>query len=147
VTGIDIVREQIRIAAGQPLGFDQEGVRLFGHAIECRITAEDPETLLPAPGRVEAYHPPGGPGVRVDSALYAGYRVPPFYDSLIAKLVVHDVDRQQCLRRLARSLAEFVIDGMPSTLRLLREIVESEQMHGGDYDIGWLERFLEQRRR
>jgi len=146
ITGIDIVREQIRAAAGLPLGFDQDGVRLFGHAIECRINAEDPETMLPSPGRVEAYHPPGGPGVRIDSALYAGYRVPPFYDSLIAKLVVHDTDRQQCLRRLARSLGEFVIDGMPSTLRLLREIVESEQMHGGDYDIGWLERFLERRR-
>ncbi len=145
VTGLDIVREQIRVAAGMPLGLDQEAVRLMGHAIECRINAEDPDTMMPAPGEVQAYHPPGGPGVRIDSALYAGYRVPPYYDSLIAKLVVHDVDRQQCLRRLARSLGEYVIGGMPSTLPLLRDIVESEQMHTGAYDIGWLGRFLEKR--
>jgi len=147
VTGVDLVREQIQIAAGEPLSVDQEEVRIAGHAIECRITAEDPETLLPAPGQVLTYHPPGGPGVRVDSALYAGYRVPPYYDSLIAKLVVHDRDRGQCLRRVSRSLGEYVIDGMPTTIRLLRAIVEDEQIHLGAYDVGWLERFLESRRR
>ena len=146
ITGVDIVREQIRIAAGEPLSVRQEEVRLAGHAIEVRITAEDPDTLLPAPGRVATYHPPGGPGVRVDSALYTGYRVPPFYDSLIAKLIVHDVDRPRCLRRLSRSLAEYVIDGMPSTIRLLRALLEEEQMRTGDYDVGWLERFLDSRR-
>ncbi len=146
ITGVDIVREQIRIAAGEPLSVRQDEVRLSGHAIEVRITAEDPDTLLPAPGRVATYHPPGGPGVRVDSALYTGYRVPPFYDSLIAKLIVHDVDRPRCLRRLSRSLSEYVIDGMPSTIRLLRALLEEEQMRSGDYDVGWLERFLDSRR-
>jgi acetyl-CoA carboxylase biotin carboxylase subunit len=146
ITGVDLVREQIRIASGEPLGFDQEDLSIRGHAIEFRITAEDPRTLLPAPGTVGAWHPPGGPGVRVDSHLYAGYTIPPYYDSLIAKLVVHDTDRSRCLARARRSLGEFVIDGTPSTIPLLRAIVEAEQMHTGAYDIGWLERFLGERR-
>ncbi|GBD43252.1 Biotin carboxylase [bacterium HR40] len=146
ITGVDLVREQIRIAAGEPLDFDQDDLEIRGHAMEFRITAEDPETMLPAPGRVTAWHPAGGPGVRVDSHLYAGYTIPPYYDSLIAKLVVHDRDRPRCLARARRSLGEFVVDGTPSTMSLLRAIVESEQMLTGTYDIGWLERFLEARR-
>ncbi len=146
ITDVDIVREQIRIAAGEPLAFDQDDLRIEGHAIEFRITAEDPETLLPAPGRITHWHPPGGPGVRVDSHVYAGYTVPPYYDSLIAKLVVHDRDRTACLRRAARSLAECVVDGIPSTIPLLRTIVEHEAMHLGRVDTGWLERLLEERR-
>ncbi len=145
ITDVDIVREQIRIAAGEPLGFDQEELRIEGHAIEFRITAEDPATFLPTPGRVTHWHPPGGPGVRVDSHLYAGYTVPPYYDSLIAKLVVHDRDRMSCLKRAARSLAECVVDGIPSTIPLLRTIVEDEAVHLGRVDTGWLERWMEAR--
>jgi acetyl-CoA carboxylase, biotin carboxylase subunit len=142
VTGIDLVREQIRIAAGGRLGITQADVRFEGHAIECRINAEDPRSLLPSPGKVTAYHPPGGPGVRTDSALYAGYTVPPHYDSLIAKLIVHDVDRAACIRRLERSLREFVIDGIPSSIPLLRAIFEEEDVRTGEVDTGWLGRFL-----
>jgi acetyl-CoA carboxylase biotin carboxylase subunit len=143
VTGIDLVREQIRIAAGEPLGYGQDAIRFTGHAIECRVNAEDPATLIPRAGRVSAYHPPGGPGVRVDSALYAGYAVPSHYDSLIAKLIVHDVDRAACLRRAERALAECVIDGIPSNIPLLRALVTSEAVAKGDYDTGWLGRFLD----
>ena len=143
ITGIDLVREQIRIAAGEPLGFDQDDIAIRGHAIEFRITAEDPQTLLPMPGTVTTWHPPGGPGVPVDSHLYAGYVIPPYYDSLIAKLIVHDTDRRRCLARARRSLSECVIDGTPSNIPLLRAIVESEQMQTAAYDVGWLERFLQ----
>jgi acetyl-CoA carboxylase, biotin carboxylase subunit len=142
VTGLDLVREQIKAAAGLPLGFDQSAVRLTGHAIECRINAEDPRTLVPSPGRVTAYHPPGGPGVRVDSALYAGYSVPPNYDSLIAKLIVHDVDRDACLRRLDRGLAECVIDGISTTVPLLRAVLAADDVRATKYDTAWLGRFL-----
>jgi acetyl-CoA carboxylase, biotin carboxylase subunit len=142
VTGLDLVREQIKIASGQPLGFTQKDVRFTGHAIECRINAEDPETLAPTPGRVTAYHAPGGPGVRVDSALYAGYTVPPYYDSLIAKLIVHDENREACLRRVDRSLAECVIDGISSTVPLLRTVLAEPDIRSLDYDTGWLGRFL-----
>ena len=142
VTGIDLVREQIRIAAGGRLSFTQADVRITGHAIECRVNAEDPRSMLPSPGTVTTYHPPGGPGVRVDSALYAGYTVPPYYDSLIGKLIVHDVDRAACIRRLERSLAEYVIDGIPSSIPLLRAVFEEEDVRTGDIDTGWLGRFL-----
>ena len=142
VTGIDLVREQIRIAAGGRLDLRQEDVRFTGHAIECRVNAEDPRTLVPSPGTVTTYHPPGGPGVRVDSALYAGYTVPPYYDSLIAKLIVHDVDRAACIRRLERSLAEYVIDGIPSSIPLLRAILATDDLRSGAFDTGWLGRFL-----
>jgi acetyl-CoA carboxylase, biotin carboxylase subunit len=142
ITGLDLVREQIRIAAGGSLGLTQADVRFEGHAIECRINAEDPRSLLPSPGKVTAYHPPGGPGVRIDSALYAGYTVPPHYDSLIAKLIVHDVDRAACIRRLERSLDEFVIDGIPSSIPLLRAIFEAEDVREGEVDTNWLGRFL-----
>ncbi|MCS6778598.1 MAG: acetyl-CoA carboxylase biotin carboxylase subunit [Geminicoccaceae bacterium] len=143
VTGVDIVREQIRIAAGERLGLRQEQIRIQGHAIEVRVTAEDPKTLVPAPGRVRAYHPPGGPGVRVDSALYAGYTVPPHYDSLIAKLIVHDVDRPTAIRRLERALAEYVIDGMATNLPLLRALFATDEVREGRYDTRWLGQFLQ----
>ena len=145
VTGLDLVREQIRIAAGGRLGLRQADIRFNGHAIECRINAEDPRSLLPSPGKVTSYHPPGGPGVRTDSALYAGYTVPSHYDSLIAKLIVHDVDRAACIRRLERSLDEFVIDGIPCSIPLLRAIFETEDVRAGEFDTGWLGRFLASR--
>ncbi len=145
VTGLDLVREQIRIAAGGRLGLKQADIRFNGHAIECRINAEDPRSLLPSPGKVTSYHPPGGPGVRTDSALYAGYTVPSHYDSLIAKLIVHDVDRAACIRRLERSLDEFVIDGIPCSIPLLRAVFETEDVQAGEFDTGWLGRFLASR--
>jgi acetyl-CoA carboxylase biotin carboxylase subunit len=142
VCGIDLVREQLRIAAGSPLGYTQEEIRFDGHAIECRITAENPETFVPTPGRVSAYHPPGGLGVRVDSALYSGYAVPPYYDSLVAKLVVHGATREQALARLRRALDEFVIDGLTTTLPLHRRIAADPDFVNGDYSIHWLEGFV-----
>jgi acetyl-CoA carboxylase biotin carboxylase subunit len=142
ITGIDLVREQIRVAAGAPLAYGQADIGFHGHAIECRIAAEDPTTFVPGPGRVSDYHPPGGLGVRVDSALYAGYRVPPHYDSMIAKLIVHGANRNECLMRLRRSLEEFVIDGIPTTLPLHRRLVEEPDFADGAYDIHWLERFV-----
>ena len=142
VTGVDLVREQIRLAAGEPLSFTQKDVRFTGHAIEVRINAEDPRTLLPTPGKVRAFHAPGGPGVRMDSALYAGCIVPPFYDSLIAKLIVHDVDRRSAIRRLERCLEEVVIDGIPSSVPLLRAILATDDVRDSDLDTGWLGRFL-----
>ena len=142
VSGIDIVREQIRIAAGSPLGLRQEAVTLSGHAIECRVNAEHPQTFLPSPGTVTRYHAPGGLGIRVDSALYQGYTVPPHYDSLVAKLVVHGTQRNECLMRMRRALEEFVIDGIDTTIPLLQRIVAAPEFIDGAYDIGWLERFL-----
>ena len=142
ITGIDVVREQIRIAAGAPLSMTQDEVTFYGHAIECRITAEDPETLVPSPGRVSNYHPPGGLGVRVDSALYAGYSVPPHYDSMVAKLIVHGPNRNECLMRLRSSLEEFVIDGITTTLPLYRRIMMEQDFVNGAYDIHWLEKLL-----
>jgi acetyl-CoA carboxylase, biotin carboxylase subunit len=142
VSGIDIVREQLRIADGAPLGYRQAEIRLTGYAVECRINAEDPETFRPSPGRVVDYHVPGGLGVRVDSALYQGYRVPPYYDSLIAKLIVHGKSRNECLMRLRRALEEYVIGGIDTTIALHRRLVDAPEFIDGDYDIGWLERFL-----
>jgi acetyl-CoA carboxylase, biotin carboxylase subunit len=142
ITGIDLVRTQIEIAAGRPLTLEQRDVAFHGHSIECRINAEDPKTLMPRPGRVEAYHPPGGPGVRVDSALYAGAVVPPHYDSLIAKLIVHDQDRAACVRRLKRALREYVIAGLPTNIPLLQAVVEDPAFIAGRYHTGWLEGFL-----
>jgi len=140
--GIDLVKEQVRIAAGERLGYSQGEIRFSGHAIECRITAEDPETFAPSPGRVTTYHAPGGLGVRVDSALYSGYAVPPHYDSLVAKLVVHGATRTEAIARLRRSLAEMVVDGINTTLPLHRAIVEDPEFRAGDYTIHWLERFV-----
>jgi acetyl-CoA carboxylase biotin carboxylase subunit len=145
VSGIDIVREQIRIAAGAPLGIRQEDVKLSGHAVECRINAEDPETFAPSPGCITSYHAPGGPGVRVDSALYQGYTVPPNYDSLIAKLVVHGATRNECLMRLRRALEEYVISGIETSLPLHLRLIAEPDFINGDYDIHWLERFVARR--
>ncbi|MBX5453561.1 MAG: acetyl-CoA carboxylase biotin carboxylase subunit [Acidobacteriia bacterium] len=142
ICGIDLVREQIRIAAGEELGYSQSDIGFYGHAIECRVTAEDPQTFAPSPGHVTAFHPPGGLGVRVDSALYAGYRVPPHYDSLVAKLIVHAPSRAQAIARLRRALEEFVIAGIKTTLPLHRRIVEAPEFQSGDYNIHWLERFV-----
>ena len=146
VCGIDLVREQIRIAAGERLGYGQEEIRFSGHAIECRITAEDPESFAPSPGRVTTYHAPGGLGVRVDSALYAGYTVPPHYDSLVAKLVVHGTTRAEAIARMRRSLDEMVVDGIQTTLPLHRAILDDPEFQAGDYTIHWLERFVAARR-
>ena len=142
VCGIDLVCEQIRLAAGERLGYGQSDIRIAGHAIECRINAEDPETFLPTPGRVTAYHAPGGPGVRIDSALYAGCTVPPYYDSLVAKLIVHAPSRAQAINRMSRALAEFAIVGIKTTLPLHQRIIEQADFRAGRYDIHWLERFV-----
>ena len=142
ISRIDIVREQIRIADGAPLGYRQQDINLVGHAIECRINAENPETFIPTPGRIRDYHPPGGLGVRVDSALYAGYRVPAEYDSLIAKLVVHGTSRNECLMRLGRTLEEFVIEGIETTIPLHRRLIATPDFINGEYDIHWLEKFV-----
>lgn len=142
VTGIDIVEEQIRVAAGETLGYGQDDIRFSGHAIECRINAEDPRNFTPAPGTITDYHPPGGLGVRVDSGAYAGYRVPPYYDSLIAKLVVHGVTREECLMRLKRSLDEYVIGGIQTTIPLHQALTNDDDFVTGDYNIHWLEEFI-----
>ena len=142
VTGIDIVREQIRIAAGAPLGYGQDEVTFNGHAIECRINAENPRTFVPSPGQVTDYHPPGGLGVRVESALYSGYRVPTHYDSLISKLVVVGANRNECLMRLRRALEEYVIGGIETTLDLHRRLIAEPDFVDGAYDINWLEQFV-----
>jgi acetyl-CoA carboxylase biotin carboxylase subunit len=142
VCNVDLVREQIRLAAGERLGYGQGDIRFAGHAIECRINAEDPETFVPTPGLVTAFHAPGGPGVRMDSALYAGYRVPPFYDSLVAKLIVHAPTRTQAIARLQRALAEFAILGVKTTLPLHERIAADSAFQAGDYDVHWLERFV-----
>jgi acetyl-CoA carboxylase, biotin carboxylase subunit len=142
ISGLDLVREQIRIAAGTPLSLTQDEVRLQGHAIECRINAEHPETFAPSPGRVTDYHVPGGLGVRIDSALYAGYTVPPYYDSLVAKLIVSGNNRNECLLRLRRALDEYVIGGIETTIPLHRRLVANSDFINGAYDIHWLERLL-----
>lgn len=142
VSGVDLVKEQIRIAAGEPLGYTQEDVKFDGHAIECRITAEDPDTFMPSPGRVNTFHAPGGLGVRVDSALYSGYSVPPNYDSLVAKLIVHGKTRAEAIARMRRALEEMVVDGIRTTLPLHQRIMADPQFQSGDYTIHWLERFV-----
>jgi acetyl-CoA carboxylase, biotin carboxylase subunit len=142
IAGIDLVREQIRIAAGEPLGYRQADIRLVGHAIECRINAENPATFIPSPGRVSTYHPPGGLGVRVDSALYAGLIVTPYYDSLVAKLIVHAPSRADAIARLSRAIDEFAIIGIETTLPLFRRIVDAPDFVGGNYNVHWLERFV-----
>jgi acetyl-CoA carboxylase, biotin carboxylase subunit len=142
ITGIDLVNEQIKIAAGSGLSFTQKDIVIEGHAIECRVNAENPATFRPSPGRIAYYHPPGGLGVRVDSAVYQGYTIPPYYDSLVGKLIVHGRTRTECLMRLRRALDEFVIDGIETTLPLFRELVRNPDMQNGQYDIHWLEKFL-----
>ena len=142
ITGIDLVREQIKVASGAPLSLRQDEIAFSGHAIECRINAEDPRTFVPSPGLVSDYHPAGGLGVRVDSGLYAGYRVPPFYDSLVAKVIVDGSSRNECLMRLRRALEEMVIDGINTTLPLHRLLIGEPDFLNGDYDIHWLESWL-----
>ena len=142
ITGIDLVNEQIKIAAGSPLSITQDDVRINGVAIECRVNAEHPRTFMPSPGRITSYHPPGGLGVRVDSAAYQGYVIPPYYDSLVGKLIVHGRTRTEALMRLRRSLDEFVVDGIETTLPLFRALVRNVDMQNGDYDIHWLENHL-----
>jgi acetyl-CoA carboxylase, biotin carboxylase subunit len=139
---VDLVREQIRVAAGAPLGYAQSDITFNGHAIECRITAEDPKTFIPTPGRVTAFHAPGGLGVRVDSALYAGYFVPPYYDSLVAKLIVHAPSRKRAIDRMRRALDEFAVVGIQTTIPLHRRIVDDPDFQSGDYTIHWLEKFV-----
>jgi len=139
ITGIDLVREQIRIAAGYPLSFQQKDVQFKGHAIECRINAEDPQTFIPSPGTITQFHSPGGLGVRIESCIYSGYKVPPYYDSLIAKLIVHGNDRDQCLLRLKQALKEIVIEPISTTIDLHKQILDTEVMQEGTYDIRWLE--------
>ena len=141
VCDVDLVREQIRLAAGEKLGYTQEDITFSGHAIECRINAEDPATFTPCPGTVAVYHPPGGLGVRVDSALYTGYRVPPFYDSMIAKLIVHAPTRAQAIARMQRALDEFVVEGIQTVIPLHRRILEDAEFQKGEYTIHWLEQF------
>ncbi len=142
VTGIDLVNEQIKIAAGSPLSIQQNDVHFAGHAIECRINAEHPATFRPSPGRIAYYHPPGGLGVRVDSAVYQGYRIPPNYDSMVGKLIVHGRNRTEALMRLRRSLDEFIVDGIETTIPLFRTLVRNPDIQNGSYDIHWLEKFL-----
>jgi len=142
ICGIDLVREQIRLANGSRLGYQQRDISFFGHAIECRITAEDPHTFMPKPGRVTAYHAPGGLGVRVDSALYAGYVVPPYYDSMVAKLIVHAPTRIDAINRLRRALDEFAVVGIQTTIPLHQRIVDDPEFQSGDYTIHWLEDFV-----
>ncbi len=142
ITGLDVVRDMIRVAAGAPLGYDQEDIRFTGHAIECRINAEHPETFVPSPGTIGVYHAPGGLGVRVDSGLYSGYTVPPHYDSMIAKLIVHGTNRNECLMRLRRALSEYVIDGIDTSIPLHQNLMSEVDFINGDYNIHSLENFV-----
>ena len=142
ITGVDLVREQIRVAAGEKLSFTQDDINITGHAIECRVNAENSITFIPSPGVVKNFHAPGGPGVRIDSGLYGGYRIPSNYDSLIAKLIVHGADRAECIARLGRALEEFVVDGVDTTLPLHRRILSEPAFREGNYDIHWLEKLL-----
>jgi acetyl-CoA carboxylase biotin carboxylase subunit len=142
ITGLDLVQEQIRVAAGTELQYRQEDIVFSGHAIECRINAENPTTFAPSPGRVDAVHFPGGLGVRVDSAIYAGYRIPPYYDSLIGKLIVFGKTRTECMMRLKRALGEFAIEGVETTIPLFQQLLAEPDIIDGHYDIHWLEHYL-----
>jgi len=142
ITGMDIVYEQIRVASGEPLSIKQDEVKFLGHAIEVRINAEDPQTFAPSPGTIAYYHPAGGVGVRVDASIYQGYKIPPYYDSLIGKLIVHGRTRPECLQRLKRALDEFIVDGIKTTLPLYRDLINEPDIQAGNYDIHWLEKYL-----
>jgi acetyl-CoA carboxylase biotin carboxylase subunit len=143
ITGLDLVREQIRIASGEKLNFTQADIEFHGHAVECRINAENAKTFTPSPGLISHYHAPGGLGVRMDSAAYGGYSIPPHYDSLIGKLIIYGRDRDECLMRMKRALNELVIDGIESTIPLFEELLEADDFNNADYDIHWLEHWLE----
>lgn len=142
ITGIDLIAEQIRIAAGEPLSLNKDKIRLRGHAIEVRINAEDPQTFIPSPGTIKQFHAPGGLGVRFDSAIYGGYKIPPYYDSMVGKLIVHAKDRDQAIKRLRRAIVETVVEGVKTTLPLHEWIISQEAFQTGDYDIHWLEKKL-----
>jgi acetyl-CoA carboxylase biotin carboxylase subunit len=142
ITGIDLVLEQIRVASGAKLMYRQEDITFSGHAIECRINAENARTFTPSPGQISYWHPPGGLGVRVDSGVYQGYRIPPYYDSLIGKLIVHGKTRDECMMRLKRALSEFVIDGIETTIPLFNDLIRQPDIANGLYDIHWLEKYL-----
>ena len=144
ITDIDLILEQIRVAAGGDLPCTQDELRFHGHAIECRVNAENPINFRPSPGKILQYHPPGGLGVRVDSAAYQGYTIPPYYDSMVGKLIVHGKTRQECLMRLKRALDEFVVEGVDTTLPLFRTLVRNQDIIDGNYSIHWLEQFLAQ---
>jgi acetyl-CoA carboxylase biotin carboxylase subunit len=146
ITGVDLVREQIRIAAGLPLSFKQSDVTFNGHAIECRINAENAETFTPSPGTITDFHAPGGLGVRLDSAIFAGYSIPPYYDSLIGKLIVHGRDREECIARLKRSLNEMVVGGIDTTIPLFQKLLQEPDILSGDYDIHWLENWAKRQK-
>ena len=139
VTGFDLVQMQIEISAGKPLNIQQNEVTINGHSIECRINAEDPDNFMPSPGKITDYHPPGGLGVRIDSGIYSGYEIPPYYDSLVSKLIVHGQSRKQCLARLRRALDEFVIGNIKTTISLHQKLLDNKNFVEGDYDIHWLE--------
>jgi acetyl-CoA carboxylase biotin carboxylase subunit len=143
IFGVDLVREQIRVASGLPLSFEQDDLEINGHAIEVRINAERLPNFAPCPGKVTAYHAPGGLGVRMDSALYTGYSIPPYYDSLIGKLIVHGRDRTEALARLERALSELIVDGVETTVPLFNQLLAEDDIHSGDYNIHWLEKWLE----
>jgi acetyl-CoA carboxylase biotin carboxylase subunit len=142
ITGIDLVKEQLRIADGQTLRFKQDDITLRGHAIECRINAEDPKTFMPSPGRIELWHPPGGPGIRVDSHLYSGYMVPPYYDSMIGKVIAYGDDRKSAIARISIALSEMVIDGITTNIPLHQEICQHAAFKEGGTNIHYLEERL-----
>ena len=145
ITGVDIVREQIRIASGEPLHYTQDDIKINGHAMECRINAEDPVTFMPSPGTITAYHAPGGPGVRVDSHIYNGYRVPPYYDSMIGKLITHGEDRHTAMARMHNALSEIVIEGIKTNIPLQQELITDAGFQAGGTNIHYLEKKLEER--
>ncbi len=145
ITGVDLVQLQIRVAAGEPLNLNQEDIKINGHAMECRINAEDPDTFLPSPGKVTAYHVPGGPGIRVDSAIYTDYTIPPYYDSMIAKLIAHSNNRNQCINRINTALYEYLISGIKSNIPLHQRLIAEQDFINGDYNIHWLENWMNSR--
>lgn len=145
ITGIDLIAEQIRVAAGEPLSVNKDRIHLRGHAIEIRINAEDPDTFMPSPGTITQFHAPGGLGVRFDSAIYGGYRIPPYYDSMVGKLIVHGRNRDECIRRLRRAITETVVEGVKTTLPLQLWITEQPEFTSGEYNIHWLEKKLAER--
>lgn len=145
ITGIDLIAEQIKVAAGEPLSINKDRIHFRGHAIEVRINAENPETFMPSPGKIERFHAAGGLGVRMDSAIYQGYSIPPHYDSMVGKLIVHGRNREECIRRLKRAIEETVIEGIETTLPLHHWIIEEEEFISGEYNIHWLEKKLKER--
>lgn len=145
ITGVDLIAEQIRVAAGEPLSLKKDRIRLRGHAIEVRINAEDPQTFMPSPGKITQFHAPGGLGVRFDSAIYTGYSIPPYYDSMVGKLIVHGRNREECIRRLRRAIVETVVDGVKTTLPLHHWITDQPAFADGSYNIHWLEKKLAER--